>query len=170
MDNRSNTALVALRRILRVTEINARRLAAHSDLTTSQLLVLQHVSREGKALPSAIARAVKLKQATVTVLLKKLEGAELVTRRRDTEDRRRVWIELTAAGAAALHKSPDLLQNRFERAFARLDDWEQAMIVASLERVALILDAAELDASPVLDVGNLDRMSESEPESDADRT
>jgi DNA-binding MarR family transcriptional regulator len=163
MDDRSNTALIALRRILRVTELNARELAAHSDFTTSQLLVLQHVAREGKALPSAIARAVKLKQATVTVLLKKLESAGFVTRRRDTEDRRRIWIELSDVGAAALRKSPDLLQNRFERSFAGLDDWEQAMIVAALERVALILDAAELEASPVLDVGNLDRLIEESP-------
>lgn len=164
MDDRSNTALIALRRILRVTELNARELAAHSDFTTSQLLVLQHVAREGKTLPSAIARAVKLKQATVTVLLKKLESGGFVTRRRDTEDRRRIWIELTGGGTAALQRSPDLLQNRFERSFARLDDWEQAMIVAALERVALILDATEIDASPVLDVGNLDRLIESLPE------
>ena len=167
MDDRANTALIALRRILRVTELNARELAAHSDFTTSQLLVLQHIAREGKALPSAIARAVRLKQATVTVLLQKLESAGFVTRRRDTEDRRRIWIELSDAGSAALRKSPDLLQNRFERSFDRLDDWEQAMIVAALERVAHILDAAELDASPVLDVGNLDRLIESTPEPDS---
>ena len=167
MDDRANTALIALRRILRVTELNARELAAHSDFTTSQLLVLQHIAREGKALPSAIARAVRLKQATVTVLLQKLESAGFVTRRRDTEDRRRIWIELSDAGSAALRKSPDLLQNRFERSFDRLDDWEQAMIVAALERVAHILDAAELDASPILDVGNLDRLIESTPEPDS---
>jgi MarR family transcriptional regulator, organic hydroperoxide resistance regulator len=168
MDDRANTALIALRRILRVTELNARELAAHSDFTTSQLLVLQHIAREGKALPSAIARAVRLKQATVTVLLQKLESAGFVTRRRDTEDRRRIWIELSDAGAAALQMSPDLLQNRFERSFADLDDWEQAMIIAALERVAHILDAAGLDASPVLDVGNLDRLIESALDKETD--
>ena len=157
MDDRANTALIALRRILRVTELNARRLAAHSELTASQLLVMQHVARDGKALPSAIAKAIDLKQATVTVLVNKLEEASLVTRRRDTQDRRRVWIELTDAGRAALDNSPDLLQNRFERGFDRLEEWEQAMIITTLERVAAILDAEEIEAAPVLDVGDLDR-------------
>jgi DNA-binding MarR family transcriptional regulator len=167
MDDRSTTALVALRRIVRVTEFNARTLANQSDLTASQLLVMQHVAQSGKALPSAIAKAIDLKQATVTVLVNKLEDAGLVTRRRDTEDRRRVWIEMTNSGQAALDRSPDLLQNRFERGFENLEEWEQAMIIAMLERVASLLDAEEIEAAPVLDVGDLDRIVDeqsSEPE------
>ena len=158
MDNRSSTALVALRRILRVTELNSRKLASESDLTASKLLVMQHVAREGKALPSAIARAVDLKQATVTVLVNQLEDAGLVTRRRDTEDRRRVWVEITEAGRSRLMRSPDLLQNRFEAAFENLEPWEQAMVITTLERVASMLDAEEIEAAPVLDVGDLDRI------------
>lgn len=160
MEDRSNTALIALRRIVRVTELNARKLAAQSELTASQLLVMQLIARQGKALPSAIARDVDLKQATVTVLVNKLEDAGLVTKRRDTEDRRRVWVELTDAGRGALARSPDLLQNRFERGFADLEEWEQAMIIATLERIAALLDAETIDAAPVLDVGDLDRIVE----------
>ena len=158
MDNRSNTALVALRRILRVTELNSRELARKSELTASQLLVLQHLGENGASLPSTIARSIDLKQATVTVLVNKLEAAGLVTKRRDTEDRRRVWVELTDAGRAAREDSPDLLQSRFERGFEGLEEWEQAMIVATLERVASLLDAEEIDAAPILDVGDLDRI------------
>jgi DNA-binding MarR family transcriptional regulator len=158
MTDRSNTALVALRRILRVTELNSRKLAHESELTTSQLLVLQHVSQQGSALPSEVAKAVALKQATVTVVVHKLEDNGLVTRRRDTDDRRRVWIELTDAGRAALDNSPDLLQHRFVQGFEELDDWEQSMIIAALERVSALLDAEEVDAAPVLDVGDLDRL------------
>lgn len=158
MNDRSNTALVALRRILRVTELNARKLAHEAELTTSQLLVLQHVSQRGRALPSEVARAVTLKQATVTVVVNKLEDAGLVTRKRDTDDRRRVWIELTDAGKAALENSPDLLQHRFVKGFDNLEDWEQSMIIAALERVSALLDAGKVDAAPVLDVGDLDRL------------
>ena len=159
MDNRSNQALVVLRRILRVTELNSRELARKSELTASQLLLIQYLEENGAALPSAIARTIDLKQATVTVLVNKLEDAGLVTRRRDIEDRRRVWVELTDAGRAAWEKSPDLLQNRFERGFEGLEEWEQAMIVAALERVASLLNAEEIEAAPVLDVGDLDRIA-----------
>lgn len=158
MKDRSNTALVALRRILRVTELNSRKLAHESELTTSQLLVLQHVSQHGKALPSEVAKSVALKQATVTVVVNKLEDAGLVTRRRDTDDRRRVWIELTDPGRAALDSSPDLLQHRFVQGFESLEEWEQSMIIAALERVSALLDAEKVDAAPVLDVGDLDRL------------
>ncbi len=140
-----------------MTELNSSKLARQSELTASQLLVMRHIRHTGAALTSTIARAVDLRQATVTVLVNKLEEAGLVTRQRDTEDRRRVWIRLTDAGLETLEKSPDLLQSRFERAFAGLEDWEQALIVATLERVAVMLDAENIEAAAVLDVGALDR-------------
>lgn len=160
LESRSQAALVALRRILRVTELSARKLAHESDLTASQLLVMQHVGQATKALPSAIAKAVDLKQATVTVLVNKLEEAGLVTRWRDTEDRRRVWVQLTEAGQSALIRSPDLLQNRFEKAFDNLADWEQAMIISALQRIAALLDAESIEAAPILDIGDLDRIAQ----------
>lgn len=108
-------------------------------------------------MPSEVAKAVALKQATVTVVVNKLENAGFVTRRRDTDDRRRVWIELTDTGVTALEGSPDLLQHRFVHGFERLEDWEQSMIIAALERVSTLLDAEDVDAAPVLDIGDLDR-------------
>ena len=158
MDNRSSAAITALRRILKVTELNSRQLARQSDLTASQLLLLQYVQQQGKALPSAIARAIDLKQATITVLLNQLENKNLVTRSRDTEDRRRVWVTLTPAGSDALETSPDLLHSRFEQRFDQLDDWEQSMLISALERVASLLDAEDVEAAPVLDLGDLDRI------------
>ena len=158
MDNRSNAALVALRRILRVTELNARMLAQQSELTTSQILLLQYVAQQEQALPSAIAKAIELKQATITVLLNQLEARGFVTRSRDTEDRRRVWVRLTSAGQKVLEQSPDLLQSRFQKGFDRLEDWEQSMIITSLERIAALLDARDVEAAPILDVGDLDRL------------
>ena len=162
MDNRSSTALVALRRILKVTELNARELAQQSELTTSQFLLLQYVAQQGQALPSSIAKAIELKQATITVLLNQLEDAGLVTRSRDTKDRRRVWVRLTDAAHKILGQSPDLLQSRFESAFDTLEGWEQSMIISTLERIAVMLNADEVEAAPVLDVGDLDRIIKDE--------
>jgi len=162
MENRSNIALVALRRILRVTELNARKLARHSELTASQILLMRYVAQQEQALPSAIAKAIELKQATITVLLNKLEESGLVSRNRDTADRRRVWVSLTDAGHKVLEQSPDLLQSRFELGFDRLEDWEQLMIITALERIAALLDAKDVEAAPVLDVGDLDRLVDDE--------
>ncbi|MDZ7644502.1 MAG: MarR family transcriptional regulator [Woeseiaceae bacterium] len=157
MKDRSHSALVALRRILRATELNARQLASRTGLTPSQFIVLQLVARAGKTLPTNVARDTHLSQATVTALVDKLEKAGLVIRHRDTEDRRRIWIELTPAGRQHLDSSPDLLQHRFEQGYRELPDWQQALIVAALEKVSAMLDAGAIDASPVLDVGDIDR-------------
>ncbi|WP_199178647.1 MarR family winged helix-turn-helix transcriptional regulator [Acidimangrovimonas sediminis] len=45
-----------------------------------------------------IAREVQLESSTLTPLVKRLEAAGLVTRRRDARDERQVRIHLTAAG------------------------------------------------------------------------
>jgi DNA-binding MarR family transcriptional regulator len=158
MEERSETALVALRRILRATELNSKLLASQTGLTTSQFILLQMVARDGKVLPSTLARSARLTQATVTSLVDKLERGGFVTRRRDTEDRRRIWIEPTPAGRQAVADSPDLLHDRFRARFRELKDWEQAMIITSLERVSTLLDAGAIDASPVLDIGDIDRL------------
>jgi len=150
-------ALIALRRILRSTDLNARKLAAGSGLTPSQYLLLKLVAREGRALPSAIARDMRLSQATVTALVDRLAVSGLVSRRRDSEDRRRIWVELGDAGHRLLEKAPDLLQDRFASSFARLEDWQQHMLVAALQQVAAMLDQDAFDASPVLDAGEIDR-------------
>jgi len=158
MADRASGALVALRRILRATDLSARSLARDSGLTTSQLLLLRLIHRLGRPTPGAVAKAASLTQATVTALLDKLEGRGLVARARDTEDRRRVLISVTPAGDRALADAPDMLQEKFARRFAALPEWEQAFVVAALERVSALLDAERLDAAPMLDIGEIARL------------
>ena len=159
MDSRVTSALIAIRRIVRAAEFAARDLSRTAGLTASQMVVLQIIARTGAegAGAGAIAEAARLSQATVTALLDKLEDRRLVVRGRSAEDRRRVVVVLTDAGRNMLSTTPDVLQNRFAAGFERLEDWEQAGIVSALERVALLLNASGIDASPILDVGSLDR-------------
>lgn len=157
---RSTDALVAIRRILRAAEFASRDLAQRSGLTPSQVVVLQIVARQGEVGAGAISNAARLSHATVTALLDKLEERSLVKRRRDPADRRRVSVELTSEGRTALANMPDVLQDRFAARFARLADWEQASVIAALERVAELLNAEGMDASPILDIGALDRTAE----------
>lgn len=156
MKNRSNSALIALRRILRATEFNARNLARESGLTPSQVLALQFLKNNGEATPSEIAAHASLKQATITTLLDRLADRNLIRRHKDARDGRRVLVTLTASGKRALDASPDALQQLFETRFKQLADWEQALIVAALERVASLLGAEAIEAGPVLDIGALD--------------
>ncbi|MFQ5563303.1 MAG: MarR family winged helix-turn-helix transcriptional regulator [Parvularculaceae bacterium] len=157
MEDRSDAALVALRKILRAIEINSRGLAREAGLTPSQLIILQLIDKIDNATPSLIAKQASITQATVTVLIDKLERQGFVTRQRDTTDRRRVLVEVSAKGKSTLAGAPDILQERFRNRFEGLALWEQSALVSTLERVAAILDAEDIDAAPVLDVGAIDK-------------
>lgn len=151
--DRTDQSLIAIRRIFRATEIYGRELAKAAGLTAVQIRVLQIVDENGQATSKEISQRMGVAQATMTSLIDRLVAKGMVERRRSEADRRQTNIFITEAGRAAVKKAPDPLQQRYVKQFTALEDWEQAMIVASLERVASMLDAEEIDASPVLDVG-----------------
>ncbi|MHA7859604.1 MAG: MarR family winged helix-turn-helix transcriptional regulator [Henriciella sp.] len=156
MTRRSEDALIALRQIQRRTEQASKRLAAMAGLTPSQLLVMQILSERGEVSAGELSKMTQLKHATITTLVDKLVTRGLLSRRRCDEDRRRVWLTLLPDGQKAITAAPDLLQDTFETRFEKLPDWHQAMLVSSLERIAALLDAEDLEAAPILDVGALD--------------
>ncbi|MCA8901132.1 MAG: MarR family transcriptional regulator [Hyphomonas sp.] len=156
MSKRSEDALIALRRIQRVTELASKRLARTAGLTPSQLSVLRILTEFDEVSAGYLADATQLKHATITSLIDKLEAREMISRRKCDEDRRRVWLQLLPAGRAALKESPDPLHEQFAGRFDALPAWQQAMLISALEQVTALLDAEDLEAAPILDVGNLD--------------
>ncbi len=70
--DRTDTSLIALRRILRATELYGRDLARDAGLTAVQLRVLQIVAEKGHSTPTEIATRMGVSQATVAVLVRAL--------------------------------------------------------------------------------------------------
>jgi DNA-binding MarR family transcriptional regulator len=153
--DRTDESLIALRRILRATELYARDLAQAVGLTPAQLRVLQIVDQKTSATPKTLANQMGVSQATVTALVDKLVTRDLVKRVPSELDRRQVNVVVTPLGQNIVEDAPDALQQRYVSAFAELADWEQAQLVSSLERVADMLDAKSIDASPVLTTGDI---------------
>jgi len=154
-DERTESALIAIRQILRATELGGRSLAKSTGLSPSQFLVLQILMDEGALTPSAIAKEVSLSQATVTSIIDRLASWNMVARVQDTCDRRKRTVQLTDKGRSIMTAAPSPLQLRFTERFAKLQSWEQASLVAALERTAKMLDGEDIDAAPVLDIGVL---------------
>lgn len=136
---------MALRRILRATEQHERTLAQATGLTPAQLRVLQIVVAAGApgTTPTALATQMGVSQATITALVDKLSARNLVSRERSRVDRRQTHVMSTSSGAEAVAKSPDALQQQFSDAFDHLEDWEQSLLVAALQRVAAMIDDTE---------------------------
>ena len=155
--DRIDSSLVALRQILRATELAGRELAQQAGLTAVQFRALQMVGETGQTTAKAIATRMHVSQATVTALVDKLVSGGRVVREKSLVDRRQTNIVITDLGRQTIEEAPDPLQQRFVRRFRDLDDWEQAMLVAALERVAALLDAEDLPAGAVLTTGELNK-------------
>ncbi|MEQ3747455.1 MAG: MarR family winged helix-turn-helix transcriptional regulator [Henriciella sp.] len=156
MNTRSEDALIAIRQIQRKIEQASKKLASQAGLTPSQLLVMQILKERGETSVGEVSQLTQLKHATITSLVDKLVARGMLARRRCDEDRRRVWLMLLPEGDKAITDAPDLLQDTFQQRFQALPDWNQSMLVSTLERVAALLDAEDMDAAPILDVGALD--------------
>lgn len=152
--------LTTLRRLIRATDLHSRQLVKTAGLTAPQLLLLQAIREHGEVTIGALAKEISLSQATVTTILDRLEKRGLVFRERSAEDKRKVHAYLTEKGMEIIRDAPTPLQDHFVKQFRDLREWEQSMIISSLQRVALMMDAEHIDASPVLDVGDLDRKDE----------
>ncbi|MEM7077101.1 MAG: MarR family winged helix-turn-helix transcriptional regulator [Pseudomonadota bacterium] len=151
--NQEEQVLISLRQIIRATDLYSRQLNKKVGLTAPQLLVLQSIQGLGDVSISKLSTEVSLSQATVTTIIDRLEKRDLVSRHRSSQDRRVVHTTLTPKGQEMIGEAPTPLQDTFGTRFARLDDWEKSMIVAALQRVASMMNAEEIDASPVLHVG-----------------
>lgn len=150
--DRHTDVLISLRRIIRAIDMRSRHLMQQAGLTGPQLLVLQALARHKRMSAGDLAREVNLSQGTMTSILDRLEKRHLILRLRSESDRRKVHVTLTADGETQLATAPTLLQERFIERFHKLKDWEQSQILASLQRLAEMMDAQDIDAAPVLDI------------------
>ncbi len=153
MTERQSEVLRALRRIIRATDLHSKRQGRKTGLTTPQLLVLQAIHQQPDASVNWVATKVNLSQATVSNILDRLQARDLVQRIRSNLDKRRLCLQLTAKGEECIQHAPQPFQQAFSQRFDALPEWEQYQILASLNKVASMMDAEDLDASPYLDIG-----------------
>jgi DNA-binding MarR family transcriptional regulator len=154
---KSQEALVLMRQIIRATDMQEKEISRSTGLTLPQLMTMQALRLSTQITTGELAKEITLTQATVTSILDRLEKKELIKRERGVEDKRKVWVSLTSKGTELMKGAPTTQQDIFTRRFNDMQSWEQSMVIASLERVAFMLDAQHLDAAPMLDIGRIDR-------------
>lgn len=143
--------LVSLRRIIRATDLQSKRMMKLSGLTIPQIMVLRAIESLGDVTVRKISEHVSLSQATVTIILDRLEAKQLVDRIRSKLDKRVVNARLTNGGRDILAEAPPLLHEKFIERFESLEPWEKTQILSALQRVASMMDAETIDAAPLLD-------------------
>jgi DNA-binding MarR family transcriptional regulator len=148
--------VAALRRIIRAVDLHSRHLVHEVGLTWPQLATLRAAERLGDCSIGSLARAIHLGQPTLTGIVQRLERAGYVERAPHEQDGRSVKISITPRGQNLLKNAPSLLQDHFHTELSKLKAWERFQTLASLQRIAEMMDVQALDASPILVAGPVD--------------
>lgn len=154
----AHDVLRSIRQIVRCISEHSKYLGREVGLTVPQLMVLKTIGEleaKGEEITVALVSArVQLSPATVSRILDRLVKGDLVTRERGAADRRRVSLTLTAAGYERFQTLPTPLQERFVKRLLGLTQEERVALLAALRRTAELMDATEIDASPILAPGS----------------
>ena len=142
--------LAALRRIIRAIDLQSKSIVQRCGLTGPQLIILKELNQAGEIAVGKLAKNVNLSHATVTDILDRLCKRGICEKHRSDSDKRCMLVNITDRGRAILGQAPSLLQERFVYKFEKLKDWEQSLLLSSLQRIATMMEARDVDARPVL--------------------
>lgn len=148
-----NDVLVSLRKIIQAIDMHSRNLSREYGLTGPQLVILQELSNKPRTSVTGLSRSISLSQGTVTMILARLEKKGLIERKKSQSDKRRTELDITEKCRCLLETAPPLLQETFVNAFSELAEWEQLMILSSLQRIVEMMAVKGIEASPFLTSG-----------------
>ncbi|MCA9517079.1 MAG: MarR family transcriptional regulator [Myxococcales bacterium] len=151
----AHQVLRTIRQIVRQISEHSKTLSKESGLTVPQLICLKAIGDAedeggGGLTVAGLAADVALSAPTTSRIVDRLVRADLVARERSARDRRQVVLTLTASGRARFAALPVPLQERFLARLMALPEDEREVLLSSLERVTRLMDAEDLDASPLL--------------------
>jgi DNA-binding MarR family transcriptional regulator len=104
------------------------RVAAKLKLSRGDMRWLDLIGREGPMTPGHLAEESGLTTGAVTFLLDRLEEAGLIKRRRDTEDRRRLWVELTPSAERRMGRAQEPIKAEMRELAQRFKAEELAIV------------------------------------------
>ena len=142
--------IVALRRISQAIDTYSRYLWLEHGLTAPQLGALRELKRHKDVTPGRLADLLHVTPQTMAGIVNRLLQRGLITRQRDERDRRSYMIHITDEGLRLADAAPSLLRDRFQTALAGLEQWEQTQMLSTLQRIAEMMSAANVDDEPFL--------------------
>jgi len=119
----------------------SKRMVGRMGLTAPQRLAVRFIGRQPEVTLGELAALLHLHPGTVTGIVRHLDEAGLVTRRRSTEDTRRVHLKLTAKGQVINRRRRGTVEAAVRRAVAALSATQFASASAALALLARELGA-----------------------------
>ena len=119
-----------------------RRVRAEPGPSVGSLAVLGRLDRDGPSSISTLAAGERMRPQSMAQIVRGLEAAGLVSRRPDPADRRRAFIELTAAGLELLQTTREGRETWLTDVLEReLDPSERDLLCHALVLLGRIADA-----------------------------
>lgn len=134
-------------RLSRLSKSEAERRLGKVGLHAGQQFVLDCLWEEDGLTSGEIAGRIGIEAATLTRALRRMEAADLVVRKVDENDRRRVRTWLTPRAVTLREEVRAIMERLAEDAVALLSDEETKVLVGLLERVRISLSERHTPAS-----------------------
>ena len=141
----AEAALNALRRIIRFLRLADREAESAHGLSAAQLFVLHALVDAPARSVAELARRTLTDQSSVSIVVSRLEARKLLKRTPSREDRRRVELELTAAGKKVVAHGPHAPQPKLIEAVEALPPAKRKRLVEALEMLVEAVGAREVE-------------------------
>ncbi|HEX5385252.1 MAG TPA: MarR family transcriptional regulator [Gemmatimonadales bacterium] len=151
LDRHGTTAVLdGLRRIVQTLRLSSVKAQRATGLSGAQLFVLQQLAEAPAQSLNDLAERTRTHQSSVSVIVTRLVGRGLVSRRRSPEDARRLLLELSPGGHALLADAPETAQGRLLEALEGLPARSLRPLGASLHLIADALGGGSPGGPPEL--------------------
>jgi DNA-binding MarR family transcriptional regulator len=105
------------------------------DITATQLLVLERLSNCGPCKMHTLVDALKVKFSGVTAIINRLVKTGFVIREHGKEDRRTVFVVLSAKGTKVLQEVYHQRRRAFIQVFGKVRPFEREEYLKTLEKI-----------------------------------
>jgi DNA-binding MarR family transcriptional regulator len=163
--NTTTRAVDCIRRLVNALGESARTVEQRTGITNAQLFLLRQLHREKELTINELAARALTQQSTVSLLVRRLEAAGLVTRARSPSDGRRVCVTLTARGKTTAARAPEPPIARMLRG---LDTMRESDLEALIRGVGALLATMRVPAgaaAPLFENDTARRLRAVEPTS-----
>jgi MarR family transcriptional regulator, organic hydroperoxide resistance regulator len=144
-------ALGFLRRLWRLNhalEKLSLRMDQRLGVTAQQRLVIRCVGKYPGVTAGQLAGLLHIDPGTASATLNRLEEKQLVERRRDPRDKRRVTLGLTARGRLIDQPTDGTVEAAAQRMLDEMSEAEVAGVVTTLERFTTLLETNDGRSAP----------------------
>ena len=146
--------LIKLRKIIRSINLESKKIEKELGISIPQLLVLQYLSDQNdyRAFAKDIKEYINLNASTVSGIISRLEVKALVAKSPKPDDKRAMYIILTAKGADLLYKYPPTLQEKLSQRLEKLTAAQIEELDRNIELLTIIMEVEDIDAAPLLTI------------------